>query len=210
MLFRSQRALLHAVAEDVARRSGWKVAAIEALRSDGNLEFVAVAGSAEARATLLGQAAPLRLESMVSFGVPIDGWLHIPEERVDEATRQWMDEYGHTPDVPDSDLEGGWHAEDRMVRLLRSSDGELRATLYLDEPLSGLRPTLASVRAMDAEIEVLFDAIVSLVERELYGEHVRMVTQARTALRSVRSGLRVGELLREMRSEEHTSELQSH
>ncbi|UFN44419.1 sensor histidine kinase [Nocardioides okcheonensis] len=194
----AQRALLHAVAEEVVRRSGYRVAAIEALRPDGNLEFVAVAGSAEARAQLLGQAAPLRLDSIVSFGIPIDGWLHIPEERVDEETREWMAQYGHTPDGPDSDLEGGWHTEDRMVRLLRNPDGDLRATLYLDEPLSGLRPTLASVTAMDAEIEVMFDAIVGLVERELYGEHVRMVTQARTALRGVRPGLGVGDFLREM------------
>src|SRR5688500_12288941 len=42
------RAVLRAVAEDVARRSGHRVAAIEALRSDGNLEFVAIAGSPEA------------------------------------------------------------------------------------------------------------------------------------------------------------------
>ena len=32
----AQRAVLHALAEEVARRSGYRVAAIEALRSDGN------------------------------------------------------------------------------------------------------------------------------------------------------------------------------
>ncbi|WP_374454226.1 sensor histidine kinase [Nocardioides sp.] len=194
----AQRAVLHAIAEEVARRSGYRVAAIEALRSDGNLEFVAIAGSAEARAQLLGKAAPLRLEKIVAFGTSIDGWIHVPEERVDDETREWMAQYGHTPDLPESDLADGWHAEDRLVRLLESSDGELRATLYLDEPLSGRRPTLESVKAMNAEIEVMFDAVVSLVERELYGEQVRMVTQARTALQSVRPGLGVGDFLREM------------
>lgn len=193
-----QRAVLHAIAEEVARRSGFKVAAIEALRSDGNLEFVAIAGSEEARAQLLGKAAPLRLKNIVAFGIPIGGWLHIPQERVDEETREWMARYGHTPDIPESDLDDGWHAEDRLVRLLENDGGELRATLYLDEPLSGRRPTPESVAAMNAEIEVMYDAVVSLVERELYGEQVRMVTQARTALQSVRPGLGVGDFLREM------------
>ncbi|MDR7252872.1 signal transduction histidine kinase [Nocardioides sp. BE266] len=194
----AQRAVLHAIAEDVARRSGYKVAAIEALRSDGNLEFVAIAGSPEARAQLLGKAAPLRLEKIVAFGTRIDGWIHIPEERVDDETREWMARYGHTPDIPESDLADAWRAEDRLVRLLENPDGELRATLYLDEPLDGLRPTPASVAAMNAEIEVMFDAVVSIVERELYGEQVRMVTQARTALQSVRPGLGVGDFLSEM------------
>src|SRR5215218_8802068 len=40
----AQRAVLHAIAEDVARRSSHRVAAIEVLRADGNLEFVAIAG----------------------------------------------------------------------------------------------------------------------------------------------------------------------
>jgi signal transduction histidine kinase len=193
-----QRAVLHAIAEEVARRSGYRVAAIEALRSDGNLEFVAIAGSQAARAQLLGKAAPLRMRNIVSFAIPIDGWLHIPEERVDDETREWIAQYGHTPDLPDSDLEDGWHAEDRLVRLLENSDGELRATLYLDEPLSGRRPTPESIAAMNAEIEVMFEAVVSIVERELYGEQVRMVTQARAALQSVRSGGGVGDFLREL------------
>ena len=50
----AQRAVLHAIAEDVARRSGHRVAAIEALRSDGNLEFVAIAGSPDGARTAPG------------------------------------------------------------------------------------------------------------------------------------------------------------
>ena len=53
----AQRAVLHAIAEDVARRSGHRVAAIEVLRADGNLELVAIAGSPDGRAHLLGRAA---------------------------------------------------------------------------------------------------------------------------------------------------------
>ncbi len=74
----------------------------------------------------------------------------------------------------------------------------MRAVLWLDEPLSGLRPTPETIAAVNGEIEVMYEAIVSIVERELYGEHVRMVTQARTAVRSVRPGLEVGDFMREL------------
>lgn len=194
----SQRAVLHALAEDIARRSGFRVAAIEVLRSDGNLEFVAIAGSEAARAALLGQAAPLALEQRIGSGTEIAGWVHIPEERMDDAARAWVAQYGHTPDLPVPDSPDEWHPQDRLIRLLSSEDGTLRATLYLDEPLDGLRPTEAGVARINAEIEALYDAIVSIVERELYGEQVRMVTQARTAIRSVPAGLGVHDFLRRM------------
>lgn len=196
----AQRAILHAIAEEVARRSGFRVAAIEALRSDGNLEFVAIAGSPEASTQLLGKAAPLRLDRIVAFGTPIAGWLHVPEERVDDDTREWMAQYGYTPDLPDNDSPDGWRAEDRLVRLLENGDGELCATLYLDEPLSGLRPTEDVLAAVNAEVEVMFDAVVSIVERELYGEQVRMVNQARAAMRATTPGGPLREVLAQMTS----------
>ena len=196
----AQRAILHALAEEVARRSGYRVAAIEALRSDGNLEFVAVAGSLEASAQLLGKAAPLRLEKIVAFGIPIARWIHVPEERVDDETREWMAQYGYTPDLPDSGRPDGWHAEDRLVRLLENEDGELCATLYLDEPVSGRRPTEDDLAAVNAEVEVLLDAVVSIVERELYGEQVRMVNQARAAMRTTTPGGRLSDVLAQMTS----------
>ncbi|HEY0643591.1 MAG TPA: HAMP domain-containing sensor histidine kinase [Nocardioides sp.] len=194
----AQRAVLHAIAEDVVRRSGHRVAGIEVLRSDGNLEFVAVAGSPEAQAQLVGQAAPLVVERIVAFGTRIDGWVHVPEERVDDETREWMAQYGHTPDLPPTEHPEGWRAEDRLVRLLTNDAGELRATLYLDEPLSGLRPTPESIATINAEIGVLFDAIVGIVERERFGEQVRMLEEARAALASVRPGLGLADFLGEM------------
>lgn len=194
----AQRAVLHAIAEDVAKRTAHKVVAIEALRSDGYLEFVAIAGDDDARDKMLGQASPLALDHIHELGVEMAGWRHIPSERLDEETRAWLDEYGHKPDVPASGLPNGWDPDDQMVRLLENEDGELRGMLYLDEPLSGLRPTPDAVAAINAEAGVLFEAVISIVERELYGEQVRMVTQARRAIASVRPGLGVEELLSEL------------
>ncbi|GAB3014744.1 hypothetical protein GCM10011376_07330 [Nocardioides flavus (ex Wang et al. 2016)] len=194
----SQRAVLHAVAEDVATRTHYKVVAVEALRSDGYLEFVAIVGDDGARDKMLGQASPLELDHILSLGQEMDGWRHIPSERLDDETRAWLDEYGHKPDVPASGLPNGWDPDDQLVRLLENEDGELRGILYLDEPLSGLRPTPEVVAAINAEAGVLFDAIVSIVERELYGEQVRMVTRARRAIEGVRPGLGVDDLMTEL------------
>jgi signal transduction histidine kinase len=194
----AQRAVLHAIAEDLAKRTHHKVVAIEALRSDGYLEFVAIAGDDVARDKMLGQASPLALEHIRRLGVELDGWRHIPSERLDDETRAWLDEYGHRPDVPASGLPNGWDPDDQMVRLLENEDGELRGLLYLDEPLSGLRPTPEGAAAINAEAGVLFEAVISIVERELYGEQVRMVTQARRAIESVRPGLGVEDLSREL------------
>ncbi|HEV2798537.1 MAG TPA: HAMP domain-containing sensor histidine kinase [Nocardioides sp.] len=195
----AQRAVLHAIAEDVARRSGHRVAAIEALRSDGNLEFVAIAGSPDGHERLMGEATPLvMIDRFVAVGTHIEGWVHLPAERIDDDTRVWVEQYGHTPDVPGGDGPDAWHPEDLLLRLLTSDDGAVRAVLYLDEPHSGQRPTSRSIAAVNAEIDVMLEAVVSIVERELYGEHVRMVTQARTAVRSVRPGLEVGDFMREL------------
>ncbi|RYB94212.1 HAMP domain-containing histidine kinase [Nocardioides oleivorans] len=194
----AQRAVLHAIAEDAARRSGYKVVAIEALRSDGNLEFVAIAGDADARDELLGKASPLDLDRIVSFSTDLDGWKFIPGEAMDDDTREWLAGYGHIPDLPPSDLPDAWTGEDRLVQLLTNEDGELRGTLYLDEPRTGRRPTQRTMAAVNAEIAVLCEAVVSIVERELYGEQVRMVSQARAARQAVRPGLEIGEFLGEL------------
>ena len=108
----AQRAVLHAIAEDLAKRTHHKVAAIEALRSDGYLEFVAIAGDDAARDKMLGKASPLELNHIHHLGVEMAGWQHIPSERLDDGTRAWLDEYGHKPDVPASGL-----PESRQVKV---------------------------------------------------------------------------------------------
>lgn len=194
----SQRAVLHAIAEDIAKRTHHKVVALEVLRADGYLEFVAIAGDEDARSKLLGQASPLALEHIVTLGQEMHGWRHIPGERIDDTLRAWLDQYGHKPDVPASDLPDGWDPDDQMVRLLEDADGELRGLLYLDEPLSGLRPTPEVAAAVNAAAGVLFEAIISIVERELYGEQVRMVNQARAAMQATPPGTALADFLAAM------------
>ncbi|MBC2932299.1 cell wall metabolism sensor histidine kinase WalK [Nocardioides sp. zg-1228] len=194
----AQRAVLHAVAEDLARRTQHKVVAIEALRTDGFLEFVAIAGDDAARDKMIGQASPLALDHIHALGEDLAGWRHIAGERLDDDTRAWLDEYGHKPATAPSGLPDGWDPDDQMLRLLENEDGDLRAIVYLDEPHSGLRPTAKTAEAINLEVGAMFDAVISIVERELYGEQLRMVTQARRAIESVRPGLGAQELVGEL------------
>ena len=194
----AQRAVLHAIAEDVARRSGHRVSAIDVLRADGNLELVAIAGSPEGRDHLLGRAAPLAMDRLIAFGTDIDGWVLVRggagrrrDPRLDGGVRPH-------PDLPASASPDAWRAEDRLVRLLANGAGELRAVLYLDEPASGLRPTPESIAAINAEIRVMFEAVVSIVERERFGEQVRMLSQVRTAIHSMPRGRGVHDVLQEL------------
>ena len=195
-----QRAVLRAIAEDVARRSQHRVCVIEVLRADGNLEFVAIAGNPAAEAALLGRSTPLALDNFLRHGTSVEGWLFVPEEVLDEYARAWMDEYGFAPDLPPSDQSDAWRAEDRLLRFLEGEGGELRAIVYLDEPLSGRRPTTEGLVAMNAEVDQMLRAIVSIVERELYGEHLRMLTQVRAAIRSVGTNAGVGDYAAELGS----------
>ena len=194
----AQRAVLHAIAEDVARRAGYHVAGIEAMRSDGFLEFVAITGNPDASVELLGRASPPMVHRITALGTPLEGWVHTPGERLDDADRAYIADYGHVPDRPRSGAPDAWHPEDQLVRLLESEGGELRALLYLDEPVSGLRPTAESMAAVNAEIGVMYEAVVSIVERELYGEQVRVLAQVRSAIQRVRPGVGVAEFLTDM------------
>ena len=124
----AQRAVLHAIAEDIARRSGHKVVAIEVLRSDGYLEFVAIAGD-DAGERDRCSARPPRCRSTRSSRLGgRDRRLGATSRASGSTTttRAWLEEYGHRPDVPAPDLPDGWHPDDQLVRLLENEDGELR------------------------------------------------------------------------------------
>ena len=96
--------------------AGHRVAVIEALRSDGNLEFVAIAGGPTGSERLMGEATPLlMMDRLVAAGAHVDGWVHLPAERIDDETRAWVDQYGHTPDVPGGDGPDAWHPEDLLL-----------------------------------------------------------------------------------------------
>ncbi|WP_110180693.1 sensor histidine kinase [Nocardioides solisilvae] len=197
----ADRELLQRITADVARRAGFAVCALEVLRHDGMLEFVAIHGSPDGAARLLGQGSPVGVMTPVlACGAECGAFTFVAAEWLtDEAAAQLL-AYAHVPDLPPAATDDAWHADDMLVAPLRGRDGELRGMLYLDEPLSGRRPTARQLLALTDELELAFTAVVSAVEREVLAQRYRMGHVSRAAIRAVDSQLGVAQLLESARS----------
>lgn len=192
----TDRAVLQAIAEDLIRRSGFKVCAIEVLRTDRMLEFVAIAGSPLGSERLLGQGSPLEsMQIVFDSGAHADGWVFVAGDQLDDRTREIMLEYGHRPELVPADAEDAWLAEDMLFTCLLGVGGDLRAVLYLDEPEDGLRPSLERIATLQSEVALALDSVVNIVERETFGEQVRMAEAARRVIQEARSRVGVDDLI---------------
>lgn len=190
------RALLQAIAERITVRQDFSVCAIEVLRSDRMLEFVAIANSPAGSERLLGQASPLTvMEQIRSGGTEIGAWVFVDSTQLDQETQDVLQSHGHRPDLEPIDAPGAWLADDMLFRPLLGADGDLRGLLYLDEPRSGLRPTEADVAELEDKMHVAMESVVAVIERESFGEQIRMVQAARAAIQSVRGQLSEDELI---------------
>lgn len=192
----ADRALLQAIAEDLTRRAGYTVCAIEVLRSDNMLEFAAIAGSPEGSERLMGQGSPLEsMEIVFDKGWNCHGWTFVAGKELDQHTQDVLAEYGHLPDyVPDSRPDA-WQPEDMLFTRLTGVRGELRALLYFDEPATGRRPTVDDLERLDQEVRLMLDSVVGIVERESFGEQMRMIETFRAAIRPQRRRADVAEII---------------
>lgn len=194
--------MLQAIAEDIARRAGYKVCAMEVVRSDMMLEFVAIAGSPDGSERLMGQGSPLdSMQEVFDTGTRMGGWIFAVGEQFADSTREVLAEYGHRPDLTPIEAPDAWLAEDMLFTLLEGRHGDLRAVLYLDEPVSGLRPTRATVAEMERELAVALQSIIGIVEREAFGEQVRMVETTRQIIQAARTRVGGDELVEIVRTE---------
>lgn len=192
----ADRALLQSIAEDLARRAGFKVCALEVLRSDNMLEFAAITGSPQGAERLMGQASPLEsMDIVFDKGWESHGWTFVAGKDLDAHTQDVLAEYGHLPSYTPFEVPDAWQPEDMLFARLTGDRGNLRALLYFDEPLDGRRPTEATLAALDAEVRIFLEAITGIVERETYGEQMRMIEAARTAIRSQRRRATVADIV---------------
>lgn len=127
---------LDAVARGVIDATGFGVAAVNLKRGDGDYEVVSVAGSDEARDTLLGQVEPaagwqLLRDRAEQWG---DLWFVSHEQGVGELTA-WV------PDVQVSAAPDMWHPQDSLFAPLIVPSGELVGVLSVDLPFGGRRPS---------------------------------------------------------------------
>jgi signal transduction histidine kinase len=195
------RDLMQALARDAARRAGFGICAIEVVRPQGLLEFVAIHGDETAAEERLGTAS--RLGDMLrafADGESHGSFVWIPEERFSAPALEQLEGYVVVPDVPETDDPGAWHALDMLAAQVTDERGDLRALLYLDVPDDLRRPDAARLRQLDDELSMTRRSIVAVVEREEYVEHMRVIRVTRRLARSDAARHDVAHLLREARS----------
>ena len=128
-------ATLQAVVDGVVEAVGFGVAAVNYVRPDGAFEIVAVAGSDEARAALLGTVSPA--DAYDEEFARADHWgalRFVPHDRLPEQVAGWV------PDVAASDAPDAWHPLDALFAPLHAISGEVVGVLSVDLPADGRRP----------------------------------------------------------------------
>jgi two-component system phosphate regulon sensor histidine kinase PhoR len=184
----SDREALLVIAEDVRARTGFAVCAIEVLRADGMLEFVAIAGSAATGRALLGTASPLAaMTPALRLGAIYGDFTFVATEWLTSHAKALLAEYGHIPDLPDSSDVHRWRAEDMLVASIRDDRGDLRGFLYLDEPLDGLRRTDRQLSELTSDLALPLRALLTAFEREELAHRARLLSAAGEAVRRLSS-----------------------
>ena len=195
------RDLMLALAKDAAERSGFGLCAIEVVRPQGLLEFVAIHGDESAAEERLGTAS--RLNDMLrafADGESHGTFVWIPEENFSASALQQLEGYVVVPEVPETDDPGAWHAMDMLVAQVPDERGDLRALLYLDVPHDLRRPDRARLLQLTDELAMTLRSVVTVIEREEYVEHMRVIRATRRLARSDPARHDVAHLLREARS----------
>lgn len=133
---RSLAETLQAVVDGVVKGLGFGIAVLNLRHPDGKFEVIAVAGSPEARAALLGTVSAADVFD-AEFALA-DSWgrlRFVPHERLPEGIP-----HGWVPDLPVSDAPDAWHPLDALFAPLYSSDGDLVGMLGVDLPEDQRRP----------------------------------------------------------------------
>lgn len=195
------RALMHALARDAATRAGFRVCAIEVVRPEGLLEFVAIHGDPTAAEERLGTSSRLSdMELVFEHGESFGYFVWIPEENFTESLRELLHDDLIVPDLPEPTLEQGWHPMDMLVAKVADERGDLRALLYLDVPIDLTRPDKQRLLEISDELTLTLLSIVTMIEREEYADHMRVIRATRRLARSNPARHDVGHLLREART----------
>ncbi len=137
---------LQAVSNGVVEGLGFEVTVINLVQPDGNFRVVAVAGSDEARETLLGQLGQrAEWDRWLSLCTPVGEILVDYRRLADDGSDvpTWV------PNTPISEDEDAWHPLDAVVAPLRTSRSGLLGTLSVDLPLDGRRPSTEQLELLE-------------------------------------------------------------
>ncbi|NYE36170.1 signal transduction histidine kinase [Nocardioides cavernae] len=195
------RALMHALARDAATRAGFRVCAIEVVRPKGLLEFVAIYGDMTAAEERLGTASRLSdMQVVFADGEAHGHFIWIPDESFSDSTRDLIDGVVVIPDIPATDDPDAWHPMDMLAAQIADERGDLRALLYLDVPTDLRRPDRERLLEISDELAMTLRSVVTLVEREEFADHMRVIRATRRLARSNTARHDVKALLREART----------
>jgi len=195
------RALMHALAGDAATRAGFLICAIEVVRPQGLLEFVAIHGDPASAAERLGTASRLSdMQLVFAQGEEHGRLLWIPDENLTDEVRERIDDVIVIPDIPGTGAPDAWHPMDILVARIADERGDLRALLYLDVPHDLRRLDDARMAEVGDELGTILGSVLTVVEREEYADHMRVIRATRRLARSNPARHDVTHLLREARS----------
>jgi len=195
------RGAMSEMAENLRHLGGYDVCAIEVLRSDAMLEFVALATDNPAmRSEHDGASSPLSamypaLDQGLEVGV-------LTFVRAEDMTREAFERllpYGILPDVAPSADPARWHAEDMLVAHVRDDQDRLRGLVYFDLPHDGLRPTAEQLADFEVAIRPILHSVLVQIEREEYAQRIRLASGIRAVIRSSSPLADVRELFRTVR-----------
>ncbi|WP_325599004.1 HAMP domain-containing sensor histidine kinase [Nocardioides sp.] len=196
------RAELRRIADDAARRAGFRVCAIEVLRGDGLLELVAFTGAPHAASVPGDSHSHIHdVRQVLNQGGRYGEFVFLAEEEMDAHLREAIASYGYIPpalDLPDPDR---WRPLDMLVAPLTDASGRTRALLHLDEPLSGHRPRPEQLLDISAHLELVLQAVLATVDRDELTRRARLDETARAMVRAASERLGGEELLAQVHPE---------
>lgn len=197
------RHAMSGIAETLRRLGGYEICAIEVLRSDSMLEFVALATeNPVTRSEMDGASSPLSamypaLDQGTEVGV-------LRFVRAEDMTPEAFDRllpYSVVPDLEPTDDPGRWRAEDMLVAQVHDDQGRLRALVYFDLPIDGKRPDVARLADLEEVIHPLLHGVLVQIEREEFAQRIRMAHGTRTVIRASAPQGDLRELFRTVRTQ---------
>lgn len=190
------------IADHLRQLSGYEGCAIEVVRGDDVVEFVALAtDDPETHRQHDGASSPLSpLAPVLARGVEVGVLTFVRVEDVAPDDLQRLLSYGVLLDIAPTDDPTRWHREDLLVAKVHDEQGRLRALVYFDNPRDGLRPSAAQQADLELAIRPCVHAILVQIEREEFGQRIRMAHGTRAIIRASTPQGDLRELFRTVRT----------